>query len=152
MAWQSGPAWSESADPQNSLWFHKINEWWDHSVLPQELLWRPQCALHLLMTLSHLPVPREGYSSGKLRNPKKPKWGGHHRGLLQPLQSISGKSYLQECRQLRYSNHSHGALCKTEQRKGGFWAFLPQNVSAHSREDFILDYRASYFHSFYILL
>lgn len=120
----------------------------------------PQCALHLLITLSRLPVPREGYSSGKLNVsgiPRSPSdvhttggsfyvfWLAHQKDILSS-----------DARQLRYSHHSHSAwalfcqFCKTEQKRKILGFFL-HNVSVPSRQNLILDNKVSYFHSLYLL-
>ena len=119
---------------------------------------RPQCALHLLMTLSHLPVPREGCSSSKLSAsgiPSSPS-DVHTIGGSCCLFWL-GHPSLQICRQLRGSPRSHGAQTvlavsriRTEKRR--FLAFFPHNVSVHSREHLILDSEVSYFHRLYIII
>lgn len=117
---------------------------------------RPRCALPLLMTLSRLPVLREGYSSGKLhvsgipRNPSDMHttggsfylfWLGYRHNILSSdMQAAQVLTSLPWCTDPVLPVLQN----RTEKR---FLGFFTRNISVHSRENLIPDNKASYFHS-----
>lgn len=152
MAQQSEQACSEPADPQNSLWFCKLNEWGDHFVLPQELLCQDLSVLCTYQWHCHLPVLREATpQAGSVFQEAQVMCTPQAAPSTSFGQGITRTSSLQAGRQLGYSDRSRGAqtlfcqFCGTERRR--FLGFFPCKVSVHSRENLVLDKQSSYFHS-----